>query len=273
MKIELLRSATLGAALFSAQLASAETAVPDCEQEPACMTLWDRASELSKQGNLPESQRMYEMAYDLRADPRLLFNIARVLHKRGLLAEAAARYQRFLKSTVRDPDQKSKALAYLEEVRAALPPGETSRKGPSEPLREPAAQSQPQPVPAAQQHVPKDPREGGRRLLIAGSVTAGLGLLGALAAAGLYAAGSVRADQVHTSADEFEKLSLASQVRQLDTGATVGLIVGSALMAGGAVMIGIGANKYRAAQRDQGTVRGLFVPMNQGAALLVGGRF
>lgn len=84
------------------------------------MSLWSRAGELSQQGKLLESQRMYEMAYDLRADPRLLFNIARVLHKRGLMADAAAHYESFLNSSLDDPVQKAKARAYLDEARTSL---------------------------------------------------------------------------------------------------------------------------------------------------------
>lgn len=94
-----------------------QTSVPNCEKEPACLALWERASALSKQGSHVDAQRMYEMAYDLRADPRLLFNIARVLHKRGKLPDAASHYESFLRSPVEDPEQKEKARMYLEEIR------------------------------------------------------------------------------------------------------------------------------------------------------------
>jgi tetratricopeptide (TPR) repeat protein len=99
--------------------AASET--PDCEKEPACQGLWLRARELSQQGKIIEAQRMYQMAYDLRADPRLLFNVARVLHKQGLTAEAAPYYQRFLDSSLDDAGQKQKARDYLEEIRKTEP--------------------------------------------------------------------------------------------------------------------------------------------------------
>lgn len=266
-----LECTVLSAALLIGSQAAAQTAATDCEKEPACMALWERAAALSKEGKLPESQRMYEMAYDLRDDPRLLFNIARILHKRGLFAEAAAQYERFLKSTVRDPEQKSKALAYLEEVRASLPQAQVPRSTrPEPPPLEPAQQAS---APASDAPVSADPRAPGRRLLIAGGVLAGVGLLGALAGAGLYAAGTRAADQFESTADEFEKLSWASQVRQLDTGATIGVVVGSAFMAGGAAMLSVGAYKHRSAQRRALTARGLVVPLAGGAAVQVGGLF
>lgn len=139
-----------GAVLVGAPI-QPQAAVPNCEKEPACMTLWNRAGELSKQGNLAQSQRMYEMAYDLRADPRLLFNIARVLHKRGLLADAAAHYESFLRGPLEDEEQKAKARVYLSEIRAAAPLGTASRteQTPAEPDPAPGMKLQPAlPAPA-----------------------------------------------------------------------------------------------------------------------------
>lgn len=108
--------------LLCASIAYAETSPNDCEKEPACMALYQRAAELSKQGNLAEAHQMYEMAYSLRADPRLIFSIARLLHKQGKLSEAAFKYEVFLNSSVNDLAQKAKARAYLDEIQQSVPP-------------------------------------------------------------------------------------------------------------------------------------------------------
>lgn len=109
----------------------AENKPPDCEKEPACMALWTRAGEFSKEGKLADAQRMYQLAYEVRADPRLLFNIGRVLHKQGLTAEAAPYYQRYLDANLDDIEQKQKARDYLEQSRK----GEPAKQESEAPLR------------------------------------------------------------------------------------------------------------------------------------------
>lgn len=129
---------------------------PDCEKEPACQALWLRARELSQSGQIAEAQRMYQMAYDLRADPRLLFNVARVLHKQGLTAEAAPYYQRFLDSSLDDSVQKQKARDFLAEIRRTEPkrpvtpqaviPGPASKPEPGEAIAQAGAKGTARPI-------------------------------------------------------------------------------------------------------------------------------
>ena len=45
--------------------------------------LVEQAQQQSKAGQLAEAEKRYKLAYELSQDVRLLFNIARVLDKRG----------------------------------------------------------------------------------------------------------------------------------------------------------------------------------------------
>jgi hypothetical protein len=109
--------------------------------------------------------------------------------------------------------------------------------------------------------------------LIGGSVVAGVGVVGLLAGAGFYAVASGAATDVKASFDEFEKLQYATTVRQMDTAATVSVIVGSALAGTGAILIGLGAHKYRAARREKSPVQAAILPAPAGASFVLGGSF
>jgi len=94
----------------------AETASQDCEADSACLALYERAKVQSANGKLLEAVRLYKLAFEVQADPRILYNIARVLHKQGDNQAAANFYQRFLDSPLQDEAQKMKARAFLREL-------------------------------------------------------------------------------------------------------------------------------------------------------------
>jgi len=147
-----MRTSTLCIALFLAwlalpgQVAAADSApgTPDCASSPACQKLCRQAKEQSRRDNLGETLRLYKAAYQVRADPVLLFNLARVLHKQGQLKEAADYYQQYLHSSVADAEQREKAQEYLNQLRgpAQAPPSPAEVPGP-----EPAP---PTPLPSLQ---------------------------------------------------------------------------------------------------------------------------
>lgn len=101
----------------SIRLAAAATT--SCADEPECDRLANEARDLSKAGRFDEAQRAYERAYQRRADPTLLFNLARVLHKAGRPAIAVIYYQKFL--DVHGPvsvDERRKVEGYLKQAQA-----------------------------------------------------------------------------------------------------------------------------------------------------------
>lgn len=115
----LLGIAFLGVNLMP-QLSVAQSQVPDCSIDPTCVSLFDRAKQQSTSGNLDEARRLYKQAYELRADPRLLFSVARVLQKQSKWDDSISYYQLFIDSPLKADEQKQKAKEYIEQCRTQL---------------------------------------------------------------------------------------------------------------------------------------------------------
>ena len=90
----------------------------DCETNAACVALYEQAAQQSKSGQLVEAEKSYKLAYEVSHDARILFNIARVLDKRGQAADAMSYYRQFLQAPLQDETQKSKAREYLAQLEA-----------------------------------------------------------------------------------------------------------------------------------------------------------
>src|SRR5262245_52362504 len=103
--------------LFSSD-ALAQNSTRVCEDDPECVRLRTEARDLSLAGKFDESQRAYEQAYQRRADPMLLFNLARVLHKAGRPADAITYYLKYLGHGAEGNDeQRRKTEQYIEQAR------------------------------------------------------------------------------------------------------------------------------------------------------------
>lgn len=96
--------------------AQPQASVPNCASNPACNALFEQAQQQSKAGNLPEAHRLYKLAYEVQADPALLYSIARVLHKQGQTREAVPYYRRFLDTEIEAKEQRQRASDYLAEI-------------------------------------------------------------------------------------------------------------------------------------------------------------
>ena len=72
----------------------------ECDANEACVALVEQGQKQSKGGQLEEAEKSYKLAYAVSHDARLLFNIARVLDKRGQGPEAQTYYRQFIESEV-----------------------------------------------------------------------------------------------------------------------------------------------------------------------------
>lgn len=108
-------------------------AVIDCESNAACVALYEQAAQQSRSGQLVEAEKSYKLAFEVSHDARILFNIARVLDKRGQTEDAISYYRQFLQAPLQDETQKSKAREYLAQLEANRPPP------PEPPKSEPAS--------------------------------------------------------------------------------------------------------------------------------------
>ena len=88
----------------------------NCEAKVACAALYEKAAQQSKASQFEAAEQSYKQAYDVSQDPRLLFNIARVLDKQGKELEALTYYRQFLAAPVSDEEQKTKARGYVEQL-------------------------------------------------------------------------------------------------------------------------------------------------------------
>lgn len=152
----------------------AQASVPNCEQDKACVTLYELAKQESKDGHLVEALRLYKSAYDVRADPRLMFSIARLLHRLNRRPEAIAQYQQFIDSPLEDTEQKRKAEQFLAQARQEI------AAAPATPPSPPPEAVPPSPSPSEQAKKSSAEHVAAKRprwRLITGGAAIGAGLL------------------------------------------------------------------------------------------------
>jgi tetratricopeptide (TPR) repeat protein len=90
----------------------------DCTNNPACVALYDQAVQQTSASQLAAALRSFKLAYEVEADPKLLYSIARIMHLQGQETEAIPYYRRFIDSNLDDPAQKAKAQEYLAQCEA-----------------------------------------------------------------------------------------------------------------------------------------------------------
>jgi hypothetical protein len=93
-------------------------ATMDCEANAACVALVEQAQQQSKAGQLAEAEKSYKLAYEVSHDARLLFNIARVLDKRGQGKEARRTIGSSSRLRSKSQEQKAKAREYVAQLEA-----------------------------------------------------------------------------------------------------------------------------------------------------------
>lgn len=113
----------LGLSLLVLLEALAYAAVPSapsasCEADTACQALVDEGIAHFGAGRFTEARQSFERAYAVRADPTILYNLARALHRDGKPREATRYYQSFLDAGAADNEiQRRKAEAFLSEAK------------------------------------------------------------------------------------------------------------------------------------------------------------
>src|SRR5437763_2646304 len=103
-------------------------------------SLYETGQRQSDLGHFADARQLFESAYEAKAAPALLFNIAQCHRKLGDLRKAASLYGSFLRA---DPENRSAPIAQdlLQQVEEALQ-GETSAR-PAPPQALPAATASP----------------------------------------------------------------------------------------------------------------------------------
>lgn len=122
MNLTLLRVFLLFCLLVASPAVYGQTAEPvaECASNPVCLVLFERGQQQTMAGKFADALSSFKQAYEIKADPRLLFNIARVMQVQGQKAEAIPYYQKFIESNLEDEAQKAKAREYLAQCEAAV---------------------------------------------------------------------------------------------------------------------------------------------------------
>ena len=262
--------ATLALPLFPHTAA----ALPDdaCIKDERCKEHYNKAFKYYKEEYFEEALGEFQAAYSARQMPLLLVNIGRTLQKLGRPKEALGYYERFFQAETKpDAETKQRVTDYMTQARALAgsePPKETP-PDPAVAAVKPAAVT-----PAA---TPKEePPVPGKNLLIAGGVVAGVGLIGIITGAALYAQSSSAFATFQGTTNEFDKLAARDSAQKFGTISTVSYVVGIAGLIGGAALLGIGTKKLldhrKEAKASTAWLLPGVVPSTQGAtAVLVGG--
>lgn len=176
-------------ALAAPGWAQSRAALDPCDAYPECTARAEQARKLAADEAYDAAFTTYQAAYALRPSPKLLYNMARVLHKAGHLSRAADYYDHYIASgKTEPPEQLAKAAAYQKAVEQEL---EQAKAASSSVL---GAASVP-PTPATAQPAPKGEYWRGRPVwrVVAGAAagTVGLALLG-VGISGLASHGTCR---------------------------------------------------------------------------------
>lgn len=257
--------------------------------------LSDQAVEAYGAGRYEETIRLFKQAYSLRAEPTILYNIARAQEKLGQGADALESYRRYLVSEGTDAKLRQKAEARVAALSTKLEKGRNDRpdkalrpdnpdKGPDKGSPDKGSpdkgvqSGQPQPPPrlvAVTPPPPPAPPPWWRTpLFLSGAGLCGVGVVGLAVGGGLHAAAASKADPVvnNTTNDEAQKRAARDQAQGLATGALVGYVIGGAALAGGAALVGLATYRHMNGEK---TTKVTLLPLPQagGAQLAILGGF
>lgn len=114
-----------------------------CLASVECRSHYERARQHSRDSRLAEALVEYQAAYEAAPSPGLIFNIGRLHHRLGNLAEAATYYERYLTSAGADQEGKQRAQALLGSLAASAAPPVRADAAPAAPVSGPAQSLEP----------------------------------------------------------------------------------------------------------------------------------
>lgn len=186
----------------------AAAATPDrCQADKDCKAMTERASQFAAQTRYEEALSIYQAAYDISKEPRVLVNIGRCQYRLGRSRKALDAYKKFqIAQFEPEPELQARVGQFIEEAERAIAADRPDGPDPTPQTAAPAAQA----ATTAPLFVPKDAPsvEPPPSVLSASSSTAAsqgrpawrLGLGIGLAALGLAATGlGAAAISVHGS--------------------------------------------------------------------------
>jgi tetratricopeptide (TPR) repeat protein len=197
-----------------------------------------RASELNAQamtayelGEYDKSAALLKQAYEVVAEPDILYNLARAYRSLKQYDKAIDAYKTYLRKKPGTPYKAGvqKMIAELEELQAAQE--QSNQKPPTDMV--PAPPQATQPAGAAAPSVPSPQEEGWYDDVVAWSL-AGAGVVGLGLGVWMHVSANGLESDLAT-APETDKQGIRDTINSRRTIGTIGLIAGGALLAGGVV--------------------------------------
>ena len=180
--------------------------------------------ELYRRADFRGAKAQFQLSYKLSKKPALLWNIARCQEPLGEHEAAVASYEGYLKSNPANAALVRTRIANLKKLMAEK--------------QKPKPQPQPQPQPKPQ---PVDPPSSTRTMRIAGWSLVGVGAAAAVGGLAMGVVAGNKSDDLEAAAAEHQEYADVkddeSLAKGLETGAIVGLAVGGAALAAGAVLL------------------------------------
>src|SRR5207253_9839208 len=96
-------------------------AVPGQSPDEQAQRLADEAVEAYRASSYDQAVKLFKQAYGLRADPAILYNLAKCFDKMGQPADALEYYRRYLVAEGTDPKLRARAEEKVAQL-AAPPP-------------------------------------------------------------------------------------------------------------------------------------------------------
>lgn len=263
-----------------ASLALARPAYAESKGKQTAESHYNKGMTAYTLGHFPEAIEEFEKAYELRAEPVFLYNIAQSHRQDGNPQRAAFFYRRYLDA---DPNTKKRAevekrIVDMQAELNAQKEREAAAVAPPPPqpvvAPQPAAGPQPAPIVAAQAGVldsktaATEAPTRGRGLRIGGIAAASVGVAGVVAGVVMVLHGNSLHDESIKAGATFDSAKFDS-AKTYRTVGWVCLGVGAAAVATGATLYVVGSRA--ATEQPSLALAPLWAPGTGGAAIL--GRF
>jgi tetratricopeptide (TPR) repeat protein len=180
-------------------------------------------------------------------DPTYVFNQGRCLEQSSRYKEAIARFEEYLRISA-DPADQAAAQKHIEDCKAKLPDEDRAQAVAPQPMVQPIPPAAPTAQIVEKPKGEPEPPKTGKRLLIAGIVTGGVGAAAVIAGVAFNVKANGLVDEMEGKVDAYTSSKNSSQ-QTYQTLAWVGYGVGAACIATGAVLTVVGASRRGSSAR------------------------
>jgi len=219
---------------------------------------FERGSTLYDLQQFPEAAREYELAYEAKNDPALLFNIGQAYRYAGNYAKAIGAFKAFQRR-MPNASNHNEVEARLAEMQKMLDEQKRTQDRPPGGIIEPAKPTVVEPAPEPPKVVapivvveppPQQRPRSNKPLLYGGIAVLAIGVAAIAAGGGLYAGALSAADEIgHPKPGTMFSSSTQDRMKTFEGASYAMFGVGAAAVITGAVLVAIGVKRGKASQQ------------------------